>query len=118
MTPDLIEVLNALYRIEEGNLLRNEFNRWTTPAAVAAELHPNHPNRGDAVWVRERLETLWAGRRVMQSPPPDVGEPELRDVELLGLDRFEGENGRLHRTASVFQGPVGELFSLFFLATD
>jgi hypothetical protein len=104
MTQDLLEVLNALYRVEEGNLHRNEYNRWTTPDTVAAELPQKHPHRGDVAWVRLRLETLWAGRRVMQLPPTDAGESELRDVELLGLDRFEGENGRLRLESNDVRG--------------
>jgi hypothetical protein len=95
MNDDLIDVLNVLYRIEQENLLRSDFDSWSTPEEVAAALPEGHAHRGDFEWVREQLETLWLARKIMQLPQ---GEPEpstLRDVVLLGLDRHGNENGRL-----------------------
>ncbi|MBN8460102.1 MAG: DEAD/DEAH box helicase [Verrucomicrobia bacterium] len=95
MNDDLIKVLDALYSVEHENLLRSDYQQWTTPGEVAAALPTEHPRKGDELWAREQLERLWIARKVMQLPEEAPGPAELRDVELLGLDRHGDENGKL-----------------------
>src|SRR5271157_3311503 len=111
MNDDLIDVLNALYRVEQDNLLRSNFDAWSTPDEVAAALPEGHARRGDFGWVRGQLETLWLARKVMQLPEGEPEPSEVRDVAMLGLDRHGSENGRLRLEQNDVRGAESSAFA-------
>lgn len=111
MNEDLIDVLNALYRVEQENLLRSDFEAWCIPDEVAAALPDQHARRGDVAWVRVQLETLWLARKVMQLPEGEPEPSELRDVVMLGLDRHGNEDGRLRLEQNDVRGADNSAFA-------
>lgn len=87
MTNDQSIVLRALYELEEEELKRNSFDIWNTPLRIAYRLLPSHPRYGDVTWVKERLQELWIGRKVLQVPIEPTPPQELTSVELDELSR-------------------------------
>ena len=111
MNEDLVEVLNALYRVEQENLLQSDFDAWCSPDQVAAALPEENARRGDVAWVRAQLQTLWLARKVMQLPEGEPQPVELRDVMLLDLDRHGNEDGRLRLEENDVRGADSSPFA-------
>src|SRR5690242_9994273 len=94
MTEDQIDVLRALYEVEQAHHRAHRQAMWSTAADVAAAMDASHPRHGDATWVREKLQELWVSRRVLQVPLTE-GSYELHDVVLRGRDTHGGVEERL-----------------------
>lgn len=77
-------VLEAIYRVEQEQLRRNNFDFWLTPAEIAASI-PSELRLTD-LQVRQALRALWTMRKVMQVCLGDSVHEQLVDVALDGLD--------------------------------
>lgn len=108
MREELMEVLEALYQLEERRLARGDFEGWCSPEEIAGTLRPDHVHAGDALWARRCLEQLWSQRKVLQIPteaPAGSASHELRDVELRGRDAFAGSVSCLPVDGQDCRGP-------------
>ncbi|HWD90806.1 MAG TPA: DEAD/DEAH box helicase, partial [Verrucomicrobiae bacterium] len=110
MNQELLDTLDALYRLEEERLHQSDYDFWITPNEIAMALPVEHKHHGDVIWARQHLERLWVARKVLQMPGSDATEHHLVDVELLGLDRHGVESGKLRVERNDCRGAVNSEF--------
>ena len=90
------QVLNALYDVEQNRLQIGDVDGWASPDEVAMALATTHQHYGDSVWVRKRLEDLWASRKVLQiNNSSDYEEFQLQNVVLEGCDVYGDDEAKL-----------------------
>lgn len=104
MNQELVALLEAIYSLEEERLTRGIFDSWVTPQEIVARLAQAQFPHSDMSWVRDHLNQLWVARRILIVPTEPVEVSSFVDVELIGLDRHQSNDGKIRLEANDARG--------------
>lgn len=104
MNQELITLLEAIYSLEEEKLTRGILDSWVTPQEIVARLAQVQFPNANLPWVRTQLNQLWIARKILIVPTEAVEVISFADVELIGLDRHQTNDGKIRLEANDVRG--------------